>query len=57
MSSGQQHKVRDTALFLAELYMQLRCDDSRIHLIAENIVFSLKQLLGNETSDNVVAFA
>lgn len=48
-----QQKVRETALFLAELYMQLRGDDSKIHLIAENIVFALKQLLSRENADNV----
>ncbi|XP_053963573.1 polyadenylate-binding protein-interacting protein 1 [Anastrepha ludens] len=53
MQSNQQQKVRETALFLAELYMQLRGDDTRIHLIAENIVYSLKQLLSKESSDNV----
>ncbi|XP_011189080.1 polyadenylate-binding protein-interacting protein 1 [Zeugodacus cucurbitae] len=53
MKTNQQQKVRETALFLAELYMQLRGDDTRIHLIAENIVYSLKQLLSKESSDNI----
>ncbi|XP_064535841.1 polyadenylate-binding protein-interacting protein 1 isoform X3 [Drosophila montana] len=53
-SVEQQQKVRETALFLAELYMQLRGDDdARIQLIAVNIVYSLKQLLAYESSDNV----
>ncbi|CAD7011356.1 polyadenylate-binding protein-interacting protein 1 [Ceratitis capitata] len=53
MQTNQQQKVRETALFLAELYMQLRGDDTRIHLIAANIVYSLKQLLSKESSDNI----
>ncbi|XP_075169468.1 polyadenylate-binding protein-interacting protein 1-like [Haematobia irritans] len=53
IQTNQQGKVRETALFLAELYMQLRGDDSRIYLIAENIVYSLKQLLQHVTADNV----
>lgn len=53
-SVEQQQKVRETALFLAELYMQLRGDDdARIQLIAVNIVYSLKQLLAYESSENV----
>ncbi|XP_017049735.1 polyadenylate-binding protein-interacting protein 1 [Drosophila ficusphila] len=52
--SNEQQKVRETALFLAELYMQLRGDDdSRIQLIAENIVYSLGKLLQNESKENV----
>uniref|UniRef100_A0A1A9X4B5 MIF4G domain-containing protein n=1 Tax=Glossina brevipalpis TaxID=37001 RepID=A0A1A9X4B5_9MUSC len=50
---NQQNKVRETALFLAELYMQLRGEEFRIHLIAENIVYSLKQLLSKENLENV----
>ncbi|KAM7343596.1 uncharacterized protein ACRADG_010581 isoform 1-T4 [Cochliomyia hominivorax] len=54
MQKKQEAKVRETALFLAELYMQLRGDDSRIYLIAENIVFSLKELLSMEDNkDNI----
>ena len=54
IKNKQEAKVRETALFLAELYMQLRGDDSRIQLIAENIVFSLKQLLSiNDNKDNM----
>ncbi|XP_067628733.1 polyadenylate-binding protein-interacting protein 1 isoform X2 [Eurosta solidaginis] len=53
MHHNQQQKVRETALFLAELYMQLRGDDTRIHLIAQNIVYSLKQLLLKESLDNI----
>ncbi|XP_037807932.1 polyadenylate-binding protein-interacting protein 1-like [Lucilia sericata] len=54
MQNKQEAKVRETALFLAELYMQLRGDDSRIYLIAENIVFSLKELLSMEDNkDNI----
>ncbi|XP_017477696.1 PREDICTED: polyadenylate-binding protein-interacting protein 1 [Rhagoletis zephyria] len=53
MQTNHQAKVRETALFLAELYMQLRGDDTRIHLIAENIVYSLKQLMTKESSDNI----
>ncbi|XP_061399984.1 polyadenylate-binding protein-interacting protein 1 [Musca vetustissima] len=53
MQSNQQGKVRETALFLAELYMQLRGDDTRIYLIAENIVYSLKQLLDHVVAENV----
>ncbi|XP_073846625.1 uncharacterized protein [Musca autumnalis] len=53
MQSNQQGKVRETALFLAELYMQLRGDDTRIYLIAENIVYSLKQLLEHVVAENV----
>lgn len=54
MKSNQQQKVRETALFLAELYMQLRGDDdSRIQLIAVNIVYSLRILLEHETAENV----
>ncbi|XP_023171127.1 polyadenylate-binding protein-interacting protein 1 isoform X4 [Drosophila hydei] len=53
-SIEQQQKVRETALFLAELYMQLRGDDdARIQLIAVNIVYSLKKLLAYESSENV----
>ncbi|ALC42311.1 CG8963 [Drosophila busckii] len=53
-STDQQQKVRETALFLAELYMQLRGDDdARIQLIAVNIVYSLSQLLAFETAENV----
>lgn len=53
-SLEQQQKVRETALFLAELYMQLRGDDdSRIQLIAINIVYSLRQLLASENAENV----
>lgn len=53
-SLEQQQKVRETALFLAELYMQLRGDDdSRIQLIAVNIVYSLRQLLASESAENV----
>ncbi|XP_017865714.1 PREDICTED: polyadenylate-binding protein-interacting protein 1 isoform X2 [Drosophila arizonae] len=53
-SVEQQQKVRETALFLAELYMQLRGDDdARIQLIAVNIVYSLKKLLAYESSENV----
>lgn len=53
IQNNQQGKVRETALFLAELYMQLRGDDSRIYLIAENIVYSLKQLLEHVVAENV----
>uniref|UniRef100_A0A1A9ZNT0 MIF4G domain-containing protein n=1 Tax=Glossina pallidipes TaxID=7398 RepID=A0A1A9ZNT0_GLOPL len=53
IKTNQQNKVRETALFLAELYMQLRGEEFRIHLIAENIVYSLKQLLSKENADNV----
>lgn len=54
MQNKQEAKVRETALFLAEIYMQLRGDDSRIYLIAENIVFSLKELLSMEDNkDNI----
>ncbi|SPP74794.1 polyadenylate-binding protein-interacting protein 1 isoform X1 [Drosophila guanche] len=54
MSSGEQQKVRETALFLAELYMQLRGDDdARIQLIAVNIVYSLTKLLACESAENV----
>ncbi|XP_030372922.1 polyadenylate-binding protein-interacting protein 1 isoform X2 [Scaptodrosophila lebanonensis] len=52
-STEQQQKVRETALFLAELYMQLRGDDARITLIAENIVYSLSQLMDRESAENV----
>ncbi|KAI8039649.1 polyadenylate-binding protein-interacting protein 1 isoform X1 [Drosophila gunungcola] len=54
MRSNEQQKVRETALFLAELYMQLRGDDdSRIQLIAVNIVYSLSKLLLSESNENV----
>ncbi|XP_070068612.1 polyadenylate-binding protein-interacting protein 1 isoform X4 [Drosophila takahashii] len=54
MRSNEQQKVRETALFLAELYMQLRGDDdSRIQLIAVNIVYSLSKLLASESNENV----
>ncbi|EDW32395.1 GL11609 [Drosophila persimilis] len=54
MTSGEQQKVRETALFLAELYMQLRGDDdARIQLIAVNIVYSLTKLLACESAENV----
>ncbi|XP_055919952.1 polyadenylate-binding protein-interacting protein 1-like [Eupeodes corollae] len=53
MQNNCEQKVRETALFLAELYMQLRGDDTRIKLIAENIVFSLKQLLTKVSNDNI----
>ncbi|XP_017078806.1 polyadenylate-binding protein-interacting protein 1 [Drosophila eugracilis] len=54
MCSNEQQKVRETALFLAELYMQLRGDDdSRIQLIAVNIVYSLSKLLLKESNENV----
>ncbi|KAH8284531.1 hypothetical protein KR018_003348 [Drosophila ironensis] len=54
MRSGEQQKVRETALFLAELYMQLRGeDDSRLQLIAVNIVYSLSKLLASESNENV----
>ncbi|KAM8714136.1 hypothetical protein ACLKA7_014307 [Drosophila subpalustris] len=53
-SIEQQQKVRETALFLAELYMQLRGDDdARIQLIAVNIVYSLRKLLACESAENV----
>ncbi|EDW74439.2 uncharacterized protein Dwil_GK21392 [Drosophila willistoni] len=53
-STEHQQKVRETALFLAELYMQLRGeDDARLQLIAVNIVYSLTQLLACETNENV----
>ncbi|XP_062132965.1 polyadenylate-binding protein-interacting protein 1 isoform X3 [Drosophila sulfurigaster albostrigata] len=53
-SVEQQQKVRETALFLAELYMQLRGDDdARIQLIAVNIVYSLRKLLACESAENV----
>ncbi|XP_055837800.1 polyadenylate-binding protein-interacting protein 1-like [Episyrphus balteatus] len=53
MKVNSEQKVRETALFLAELYMQLRGDDTRIKLIAENIVFSLKQLMTKVSNDNI----
>ncbi|XP_037946670.1 polyadenylate-binding protein-interacting protein 1-like [Teleopsis dalmanni] len=53
MRSNQEQMVRETALFLAELYMQLRGDDTRILLIAENIMRTLKLLISKETADNV----
>ncbi|KAH8234282.1 hypothetical protein KR038_006261 [Drosophila bunnanda] len=54
MRSNEHQKVRETALFLAELYMQLRGeDDSRLQLIAVNIVYSLSKLLLSESNDNV----
>lgn len=53
MLKNNEHKVRETALFLAELYMQLRGDDTRIKLIAESILFCLKQLLTKVSADNV----
>lgn len=53
MQSDSEQKVRETALFLAELYMQLRGDDSRIKLIAENIVFCLKQMLTKISKENI----
>ncbi|EDV98504.1 polyadenylate-binding protein-interacting protein 1 isoform X2 [Drosophila grimshawi] len=53
-SVENQQKVRETALFLAELYMQLRGDDdARIQLIAVNIVYSLRKLLAYESPENV----
>ncbi|KAH8402371.1 hypothetical protein KR009_011604 [Drosophila setifemur] len=53
MRNNEQQKVRETALFLAELYMQLRGeDDSRLQLIAVNIVYSLSKLLASESNEN-----
>uniref|UniRef100_A0A1A9X4B9 MIF4G domain-containing protein n=1 Tax=Glossina brevipalpis TaxID=37001 RepID=A0A1A9X4B9_9MUSC len=53
INMNQQSKVRETALFLAELYMQLREEELRIQFIAEKIICSLKQLLSKENVDNV----
>lgn len=50
---NEQSKVRGTTLFLAELYMQLRNDGNRIKDIAQNIVFSINQLLRKTTPENM----
>lgn len=50
---NEQSKVRGTTLFLAELYMQLRNDGNRIKDIAQNIVFSINQLLRKITPENM----
>lgn len=50
---SEQHLVRGTALFLAELYMQLRYEEYRIKDIALHIIFTMNQLLQKTTPENI----
>uniref|UniRef100_A0A1B0BX48 MIF4G domain-containing protein n=1 Tax=Glossina palpalis gambiensis TaxID=67801 RepID=A0A1B0BX48_9MUSC len=50
--NNQERKMRETTLFLAELYMQLRGEECHTQFIAERILYSLKRLL-TENFENV----
>ncbi|KAL5280960.1 PAIP1 family protein [Megaselia abdita] len=50
---NDQIKVRGTAFFLAELYMQLRNDGTRLKIVAESIVLTINQLLNKPTPENI----
>uniref|UniRef100_A0A1A9ZNR6 MIF4G domain-containing protein n=1 Tax=Glossina pallidipes TaxID=7398 RepID=A0A1A9ZNR6_GLOPL len=52
IKSNQESKMRETTLFLAELYMQLRGEEFHTQFIAESILYSLKRLL-TENFDNM----
>lgn len=51
--ANEQRKVRGTALFLAELFMQMQNDGSRIMKIAESIVSAMFLLLEKAGPENV----
>uniref|UniRef100_A0A1A9UDQ1 MIF4G domain-containing protein n=1 Tax=Glossina austeni TaxID=7395 RepID=A0A1A9UDQ1_GLOAU len=52
IKTNQESKMRETTLFLAELYIQLRGEEFHTQFIAESILYSLKRLL-TENFDNV----
>lgn len=50
---NDKRKVRGTALFLAELYIQMQNDGNRIMQIADSILNAMKMLIDNGGPENV----